>query len=63
MPFSSNVNGPRDCYSEGSKSDRGGETLYDIPFMWNLKRNDTNELTRQKETHRTSKMSFWLLWG
>ena len=27
------------------KSDREGEILYDIPYMWNLKRNDTNELT------------------
>ena len=27
------------------KSDREGEISYDIPFMWNLKRNDTNELT------------------
>ena len=23
--------------------------------MWNLKRNDTNELTKQKETHRLRK--------
>ena len=23
-----------------------GEISYDIPYMWNLKRNDTNELTR-----------------
>ena len=27
------------------KSDREGEISYDIPYMWNLKRNDTNELT------------------
>ena len=27
------------------KSDRKGEILYDIHYMWNLKRNDTNELT------------------
>jgi len=26
------------------KSDREGEISYDIPHMWNLKRNDTNEL-------------------
>ena len=37
---------PRQCHTEGSKSDREGEIL------WNLKRNDTNELTKQKETHR-----------
>jgi len=26
-------------------SDREGEISYDIPYMWTLKRNDTNELT------------------
>ena len=31
---------------------REGEILYDTPYMWNLKRNDTNELTKQKQTHR-----------
>ena len=36
-----NMNGPRDCHTEWSKSDREGETLYGIPYMWNLKRNDT----------------------
>ena len=25
---------------------------YGIPFMWNPKRNVTNELTKQKQTHR-----------
>ena len=24
----------------------------DIPYMWNPERNGTNELTKQKETHR-----------
>ena len=28
---------------------------YDIPYMWNLKRNDTNELTKQKKTPRLRK--------
>ena len=23
---------------------------YDVPYMWNLKRNDTNELTKQRES-------------
>ena len=36
------------------ESDRG-ETAYDIPYMWILKRNDTNE---QKETHK--RMNLWL---
>ena len=43
------MDGPRECYTECSQSDRG-EILYDIPFMWNLKRNDTNECTYKIET-------------
>ena len=31
------------------KSDRE-EILYDIPYMWNLKRNDVNEFTYKTET-------------
>ena len=46
----SNMNGPRDCYTEWSMSDREREILYDIPYMWNLKRNDTNELIYKIET-------------
>ena len=44
------MNGPRDCYTEWSMSDREREILYDIPYMWNLKRNDTNELIYKIET-------------
>ena len=32
-----------------SKSDKEGEISYDIPYMWNLKRNDTNELNYKTE--------------
>ena len=35
------------------KSDREGEMLYDILHMWNLKRNDTNELMKRKEDLQT----------
>ena len=34
---------------EWSKSDRETEISYDIPYMWNLQRNDTNELTQKTE--------------
>ena len=32
------MDGPRDCYTEWSKSDRGGQVSYDITYMWNLKK-------------------------
>ena len=41
------------------KSEKGGEILYDIPYMWNLKINDTNELTKQ--AHRLWKQNY--CWG
>ena len=52
------MNGPRDCHIELSKSDWEGEISYDIPYMWNLKRNDTNELTykTEKDTDLESKL-------
>ena len=34
------------------KSDKEEKILYDIFFMLNLKRNDTNELTNLKQTHK-----------
>ena len=48
----SNMDGPRHCHSKRSKSDREGEILYDIPYMQNLKRNDTSEFIEQKQTHK-----------
>ena len=44
------MDGPRECHTEKNKSDREEETLYDVPYMWNLKRNDTNKLTYKTET-------------
>ena len=46
----SNMDGPSDCHSEWSKSYKEGEIMNDIAYMWNLKRNDTNELTYKTET-------------
>ena len=39
---------PRQCHTERSKSERG-DISYDIPYMQNLKTNDTNELTYKTE--------------
>ena len=46
----SNMDGPRDCHTEWSKSYREREISHDIPYMWNLKRNDINELIYKTET-------------
>ena len=33
-----NTGGPRDYHTKGSKSDRERQISYDIPYMWNLKK-------------------------
>ena len=47
----SNIDRPRNCQTERSKSDRR-EIAYDIPYTWNLKGTHTHELT-----YRTGKNS------
>ena len=38
------MDGPRDCHTEWSKSDRERQIPYDIAYMWNLKKkNGINE--------------------
>jgi len=43
------MDGPRECHNEWSKSDGEGEIPYSIPYMWDLERNDTNELAYETE--------------
>ena len=40
--------------------DREGEISYDIPYVWNLKRNDANELLYKAETrtHRLREQTY-----
>ena len=42
------MDGPRDCHTEWSKTE--GEISCDIPYMCNLRRNDTNLQNREKLT-------------
>ena len=56
MPFAATWM-DQECHTEWSKSDIG-EISYDIPYMWNLKRNDTNELTYKTETHRLREQTY-----
>ena len=52
-----------DCHTEWNKSDRG-EISYDIPYMWNLQINDTNEIICKTEIDsQTLRMSLWLPGG
>ena len=39
------------------KSDREKQIPFDITYMWNVKY-DTNELTKQKQTHRHRKQIY-----
>ena len=41
-----------------NKSDREEEIAYDIHYMWNIIRKDSNELIKQKETHRLRKQTY-----
>ena len=55
------MDGSRDCHTEWRKSDRKGELLYDIPYMWNLERNDTNKLIYKiEQIHRLKRLNLWL---
>ena len=46
----SNMEGHRDSHTEWSKSEKEREISYDIPYMQNVKRNDTNGLIYKTET-------------
>ena len=49
------MDGPRD--TKQSKSERERQIPCDITYMWNVKY-DTNELTKQKQTHRHRKQIY-----
>ena len=52
------MDGPRVCHTEWSKSNKEEEMSYDILYIWNLKGNDTNKLTKEKKTHRLREWAY-----
>ena len=44
------MDGPRDYHTKRSKPARERQISYDITYMWNLKKNDINELICKTET-------------
>ena len=57
-----NMDGPRRHYAQGNKSDRERQILYVITYMQNLK-NKTNDITKQKQTHRYTEQTSGYQWG
>ena len=45
------MDGPRDCHTKWSKSEREIQIPYDIAYIWNLKY-EINELIYETETYR-----------
>ena len=54
----SNMDGPRDCHTEWSKSDRERQISYDITYMWNQKNDTVNLFTKEKQTHRLREWTY-----
>ena len=47
------MDGPRDCHTELSKSDREWQMLYDITYIWSLKKRlQMNLATKLKYSYR-----------
>ena len=46
----------KECHTERSKSDREGEILYNVPYMWNVK--EMIQMNLQKVTHRLQKQTY-----
>ena len=45
------------CSPWGRKESDATKRLH-FPYMWTLKRNDTSEVTKQKETHRLREQTY-----
>ena len=47
------MDGPRDYHTKWSKPDRERQISYNITYLWDIKKNDTNELKYETEVRPT----------
>ena len=47
-----NTDGPRGYYASWNKSDSKRQTVYIFTYIWNLRQNNNNDSTKQKQAHR-----------
>ena len=52
------MDGLRNYHTECSKSERERQISYETTNMWNLIKNDTKELTKQKQTQGFQKQTY-----
>ena len=52
------MDGPRDCHTEWSNSDRQREISYDIGFFFQNKKIRMNLFTKQEQTHRLKEQTY-----
>ena len=52
------MDGLRECIPSEVRQREGGEISYDFPYMWDLTRNDTDELTYKTEAQRLRKRTY-----
>ena len=51
-------------YAKLNKSDRERQILYDVTYMWHLKKyNKLVNITKQKQTHRSREQASGYQWG
>ena len=56
-----NMDGPRDCHTKWSKSDRERQISYDIAYMWNLKKKVYKWTYLQNQNRVTNaEINLWL---
>ena len=58
LAICSNRDGLGGHYAKWNKSDRGRQILYDMTYMWSLKKIQMNLFTKPKQTHRHRKQTY-----